>query len=382
MRANQFIPEGRVKELAQDLKDKSMSDADFEKKYGKTRSDARAAMRKPTSESVAGLGKSIKRGVAEGSLNEFFYDPEGFGDGPEANYPCWDCGSTILGHHTKLCDLAEEWAIRDLPAEPGTQYWTREIPKGLKPIPGLKEGVAEGSEQRWRVTVGNKSGTLSHTKVFTGTREQAIKQAVRRFATTRDPVVHAELAEQGVTEGLSKRDQQDVAAIRAAIERLQAQLKQPNADRDAIQQSIEHERKRLALYKQGVAENMYSGTDDTVGFSVNSEAAYQAVMARFGDHVDHDETSGIMYVPERMWPQVEVVAFDADGEGAVQVDGLDEGEKIGGRHDADDFDDMVLRLKKLAGAGPMKTVYDPDRRVYRNMPTAQQPAQPPKKAPQ
>jgi hypothetical protein len=56
-------------------------------------------------------------------------------------------------------------------------------------------------------------------------------------------------------------------------------------------------------------------------------------------------------------------------------------EKIGGRYDADDFDDMVSRLKKLAGAGPMKTVYDPDRRVYRNMPTAQQPAQQPKKAP-
>jgi hypothetical protein len=54
-------------------------------------------------------------------------------------------------------------------------------------------------------------------------------------------------------------------------------------------------------------------------------------------------------------------------------------EKIGGRHDADDFDDMVSRLKKLAGAGPMKTVWDPDRRVYRNMPTAVQPPQQPKK---
>jgi hypothetical protein len=56
-------------------------------------------------------------------------------------------------------------------------------------------------------------------------------------------------------------------------------------------------------------------------------------------------------------------------------------QKIGGRYDADDFDDMVARLKKLAGSGPMKTVYDPDRRVYRNMPTAVQPAQQPKKAP-
>lgn len=41
-----------------------------------------------------------------------------------------------------------------------------------------------------------------------------------------------------------------------------------------------------------------------------------------------------------------------------------------------EYDDMVARVKKLAGLGPMKTVYDPDRRVYRNVPTA---VQPPKK---
>jgi hypothetical protein len=38
-----------------------------------------------------------------------------------------------------------------------------------------------------------------------------------------------------------------------------------------------------------------------------------------------------------------------------------------------EYDDMVARVKRLAGLGPMKTVYDPNRRVYRNMPTAQQP---------
>jgi hypothetical protein len=54
-------------------------------------------------------------------------------------------------------------------------------------------------------------------------------------------------------------------------------------------------------------------------------------------------------------------------------------EKIGGRYDPDDFNTMVGRLKKLAGAGPMKTVYDPAKRVYRNVPTAVQPAQQPKK---
>jgi hypothetical protein len=70
------------------------------------------------------------------------------------------------------------------------------------------------------------------------------------------PTTPNDKKEKGVAEGLSKRDQKDVAAIRAAIERLQAQLKQPNADKAAIQQSIAHEQKRLALYKQGVAEGL------------------------------------------------------------------------------------------------------------------------------
>ena len=44
---------------------------------------------------------------------------------PNENDPCWDCGSTIPGHHTELCDLAPEGAVRDLPAVPGTQYWSQ-----------------------------------------------------------------------------------------------------------------------------------------------------------------------------------------------------------------------------------------------------------------
>ena len=39
----------------------------------------------------------------------------------------------------------------------------------------------------------------------------------------------------------------------------------------------------------------------------------------------------------------------------------------------DEYDAMVARVKKLAGLGPMKTVYDPNKRQYRNMPTAVQP---------
>ena len=39
----------------------------------------------------------------------------------------------------------------------------------------------------------------------------------------------------------------------------------------------------------------------------------------------------------------------------------------------DNYQDMVARVKKLAGLGPLKTVYDPTKRVYRNVPTAVQP---------
>jgi hypothetical protein len=45
----------------------------------------------------------------------------------------------------------------------------------------------------------------------------------------------------------------------------------------------------------------------------------------------------------------------------------------------DEYDAMVARVKKLAGLGPMKTVYDPAKRQYRNMPTAVQPKVQPKK---
>lgn len=41
---------------------------------------------------------------------------------------CYDCGSTIEGHHTELCEMAEDDAVRDLPAHPGTQWWTEAVP--------------------------------------------------------------------------------------------------------------------------------------------------------------------------------------------------------------------------------------------------------------
>jgi len=43
-------------------------------------------------------------------------------------------------------------------------------------------------------------------------------------------------------------------------------------------------------------------------------------------------------------------------------------DRIADRYDPEEFDQMVLRLKTLAGAGPLKTVWDPQKRVYKNVP--------------
>lgn len=55
-----------------------------------------------------------------------------------------------------------------------------------------------------------------------------------------------------------------------------------------------------------------------------------------------------------------------------------ESDKIGNM-DADQFDAAMARLKNLAGQGPMKTVWDPQKRVYKNVPVAVQPKQQPSK---
>jgi hypothetical protein len=72
--------------------------------------------------------------------------------------------------------------------------------KYFKISKNASQGVAEGSDQQWVVTVGTKTGGTSHTMTFSGTKEQAIKQAVARFGTSKNPVVTAKPKQQGVAE--------------------------------------------------------------------------------------------------------------------------------------------------------------------------------------
>jgi hypothetical protein len=81
----------------------------------------------------------MRLGLGATALNELKFPSNDDGERHEDNYPCYDCGSTILGHHTRLCELAEDWAVRDLPSLPRSQYWTGRIPQGLHPIAGLED---------------------------------------------------------------------------------------------------------------------------------------------------------------------------------------------------------------------------------------------------
>jgi hypothetical protein len=92
---------------------------------------------------AATVVKLLDAAIGTDSLNEFAPGDGDDRENPLDDYPCYDCGSTIYLHHTRLCDLAEPNAVRDLPAEPGTQYWTGRVPKGLAPIPGLNKSVEE-----------------------------------------------------------------------------------------------------------------------------------------------------------------------------------------------------------------------------------------------
>jgi hypothetical protein len=97
-------------------------------------------------------------------------------------------------------------------------------------------------------------------------------------------------------------------------------------------------------------------------------------------HADPSRYGGTIPEPEhdKLWTPQERWRMDQITQ---PVDDMDEGEQQKGADYRDpkevDYDDeydaMVARVKKLAGLGPMKTVYDPAKRQYRNMPTAQQP---------
>ena len=128
------------------------------------------------------------------------------------------------------------------------------------------------------------------------------------------------------------------------------------------------------------AENLHVGDDVIISGDVNLKGA-TGVIDSFGQ--DKRFVVVNLYNHGRhSFHSSDVSANDHDRD--EHDDDMDEGEQQKGADYRDpkevDYDDeydaMVARVKKLAGLGPMRTVYDPNKRVYKNVPTA---VQPPKK---
>ena len=167
---------------------------------------------------------------------------------------------------------------------------------------------------------------------------------------------------------------------------------EPRKKNEAVQAKTDD--KLLAYYAQRKAEKqkqsqqgVAEGDVDSDGYSVDhadsGEYDYEGDQAR-------DQMNTIVRAARRLdgllddnenmpeWVQMKVtLAADyldtaADYIESNQEPELEEGDKIGNM-DADKFDAAMSRLKQLAGSGPLKTVYDPTKRVYRNVPVSVQP---------
>jgi hypothetical protein len=125
------------------------------------------------------------------------------------------------------------------------------------------------------------------------------------------------------SQGDQKTNEQGVAEVAppgAEAERMVKHIKQGYA-RDG---KLTGKEKAIAYATTWKAHNqgqVEEASTDLVGFHLDTERAYNAVMERFGDVVEQDQESGTMTVPRRYWLQLEQVAYDADGIGAIESGG-------------------------------------------------------------
>jgi hypothetical protein len=123
-------------------------------------------------------------------------------------------------------------------------------------------------------------------------------------------------------------------------------------------------------------ENQYGFDPDSPGKEVSDTKAKDLIkwLKSKGCELSYDPRSPIDFslsMPDQTQPY-EFNILDMIQNGEVNESSAVTNKKPEADY-GDDYQDMVKRLKHLAGAGPLKTVYDPAKRVYKNVPTAQQP---------
>ena len=114
-------------------------------------------------------------------------------------------------------------------------------------------------------------------------------------------------------------------------------------------------------------QKIYAAGDDEIEYFYNASP----IFAQYWDEYEGDLDSIIAEVDPS-----ELEVIKAELESYVDDANLAEGKPK--EKEADygaDYQDMVARVKKLAGLGPLKTVWDPQKRVYKNVPRAVQPGE-------
>lgn len=171
-----------------------------------------------------------------------------------------------------------------------------------------------------------------------GVAEASLKQRVKTTLRKLDPTIKGRLKDRADDEfdfGLEKEEGDWISgAPGSAHMKRAAHLRRIAAGEKPFQ---DHE---------GIKEGAPAGM---VRFVLDSERAYQAVMDRYGHAIEWDDNEYMM-VPERIWPKVQEVAYEADGIGAENVDdGVTEGSEEEFTYPAGQLEKVVARLNKIGG---------------------------------
>jgi hypothetical protein len=160
-----------------------------------------------------------------------------------------------------------------------------------------------------------KQGDIaSHIQINRARSQYDQEQAHRR------KVLDAEKIKRQARDAKRQQGVAEVAPPGARAERMVKHIKQGYA-KDG---KLTGKEKAIAYATTWKAHNqgqVEEASADLVGFHLDTERAYNAVMERFGDVVEQDQESGMMTVPRRYWLQLEQVAYDADGIGAIEAGG-------------------------------------------------------------
>ena len=246
-----------------------------------------------------------------------------------------------------------------------------------------KHGVAEGKMAELDMDLEDPEiSDRQFEKMYGMTRKEArelfSKTNMWDFPQVRDP--NKPLHEQGVAEGSNdwsgplydpalqgngKKQRYEMMFKNGQVKRFSAMN-----DNEARKIAAGHGAKSVIRMKGNVPGDKIK--EQGVAEGSESLEAWETRMKKLGYKITKDNKTGTYHA----W-QGTTHKGSHRTQGVAEARGKDQ-DQFGGMHQ-DDFQEKLMRLKKLAQAGPMKTVYDPNKRVYKNMPTAVQPPRPPKK---